>query len=210
LSPSTSRGVKSATYHHGDLRAALVDAGIELLEAEGLDAVTVRAAARKVGVSHAAPARHFPTATSFLAAIATIGYRRLGAALADAAVGLDAVAGFRNMGRAYVSFAVADPHWYRAIFDASLADKAEHAELQEASADAFDILRNAIAATINAGAVRNDDVEFLALTVWSTVHGLATLIIDDQLKPKGYTDPTEQLIDAVLTALFLGLGNTAS
>jgi AcrR family transcriptional regulator len=201
----TSRKVNSDTYHHGDLRAALVSAGIELLEAGDFNAVTVRAVARKVGVSHAAPARHFPTAVSFSAAIATVGYQRLADALDTGAAGRDPLDGFREMGRAYVRFAVMHPQWYRAIFHPSLADKRDHVELRNASADAFDRLRTGINRAIEAGSVRHDSVDVLALTVWSTVHGLATLLIDDQVRSKGYLEPDEQIVDSVLTALFLGL-----
>ena len=202
---STSRSDKSSGYHHGDLRAALVAAGIELLERNGVDGLTLRAAARLVGVSHAAPARHFPDTESFVAEIATVGYRRLVKTLDDARRGRQPLDGFQHMGRAYVGFALAHPHWYRAIFHPSLADKEAHPDLLAASTEAFERLRAGVAASIDAGAVRRDDVSVLALSVWSTVHGLAVLLIDDQLRTKGYRASTDDLIESVLTTLFLGL-----
>jgi AcrR family transcriptional regulator len=210
LAVSTSSTKKSTPYHHGDLRASLVAAGIELLEREGVEGLTLRAASRLVGVSHAAPARHFPHADSFLAAIATVGYDRLSDVLLRAGDVADPLVGFLEMGRGYVRFAVEHPHWYRAIFHPSLATKSSHPELMAASAMAFDALRSGIRDAITSGGVRDADLGEVALLTWSTVHGLSLLLIDDQVRPKGYDQPHEALIDSVLTGLFLGLRASAS
>jgi AcrR family transcriptional regulator len=197
--------VPVATYHHGDLLAALVEAGLALLEEGGLDALTVRAAARRVGVSHAAPSRHFRHADEFLAAIAAAGYRRLFEQLTAASIGRNALDGFREMGRAYVQFALDHRELYRVMFHPSLADKSQHPELEIASAAAFEILRSGITAVVSAGFVVSDANDRLALTLWSAVHGLATLLLDGQLAAKGYQDDPDGRIDDVLDTLFAGL-----
>jgi AcrR family transcriptional regulator len=192
------------SYHHSDLRNALVEEGIAILERDGLDALTVRAAARAVGVSHAAPARHFPHASGFLAAIAAVGFRRLAAALAEPRVE-QAADEFQAAGLAYVGFAIAHPDWYRLLFHPVLPDHRDHPELESASAEAFEQLRAHVRRAIAAGTVRDDDVDTLSLTAWATVHGIATLIIDGQLARKGYGQDGEDLAVLVTQTLYLGL-----
>src|SRR5215212_9346147 len=99
------------TYHHGDLREALVAAAVGLLEQKGLSGFTLRQCARRAGVSHAAPAHHFATAADLLAEIAARGYERFVAALGKAADRADVspLARLQAMGRAYVAFALANP-----------------------------------------------------------------------------------------------------
>src|ERR1700754_4335712 len=98
---------KPRTYHHGDLRAAALQAAEKILETEGLDALTLRAVARAVGVSHTAPKNHFGDLQGLLSELAAAGYRRYGAALVSAmdSAGADPRMRMRAMGRAYVAFA---------------------------------------------------------------------------------------------------------
>jgi AcrR family transcriptional regulator len=195
------------TYHHGDLPAALVAAGIEILERDGLDAMTLRAAARAVGVSHAAPARHFADAGAFLAAVAAAGFDRLTADLAAAGSGAggEALDAFQAMGQAYVRFALHHPQWYRAIFHPALADAGRHPDLLATSEAAFDQLRGGVARAIAAGAMRDADVDTIALTAWATVHGISTLLIDGLLAGKGYQGSGEEMAELVTGTLYLGL-----
>ncbi|MBG0814592.1 TetR/AcrR family transcriptional regulator [Planomonospora sp. ID82291] len=193
-------------YHHGNLREALVDAGLRLLDEGGVEAVGIRSAARLVGVSHAAPARCFPTATSFLAAVAAVGYGRLAAALTEAVdAAEDTLSAFRAVGLAYVGFARREPNTFRMLTHPSLADKSRHPDLLEASNRAFDVLREAVLRAQDDGHVAPASPAALALTAWSTVHGISALIVDDQLAAKGYTGDPDDLADEVLATLFLGM-----
>jgi AcrR family transcriptional regulator len=193
------------TYHHGDLRAALVATGIEMLERDGLPALSLRAVAREVGVSHAAPARHFADATSFLAAIAAAGHRELAVRL-GAARGRTADAAFLAVGRAYVAFALAHREWYRVIFHPMLADAAtDDPELREASEAAFAVLHARVERAMDAGVIARRDVTEVSLTLWSAVHGVCTLVIDRQFERKGLRGSDTALADTVLANLFLGL-----
>lgn len=150
-----------STYHHGDLRAALVQAAEEILEEQGLAALSIREAARRAGVSHNAPYRHFPDRDSLLAELAAEGFRRLGAELA--------AHGGREMGEAYVRFALAHPERFRLMFGARL----KHPVLQEAAQRTYGALVSAF---------RKDravaDPEKAAAAAWSLVHGLAQLLLD--------------------------------
>src|SRR5262250_143187 len=112
------------TYHHGDLRAAALAAAEKILEKEGVDALTLRAVARAVGVSHTAPKNHFGDLQGLLSELAAIGYGRYGEALANAmnAAGADPRARMRAMGRAYVGFARQHPGMFLLMFRSERLD----------------------------------------------------------------------------------------
>ncbi len=194
------------SYHHGDLRRALIDAGLDLLDQGGVEALGVRAAARAVGVSHAAPVRHFPDMASYLAAIAVVGYGQLADAMDTArAKAPDPLEAFRVTGLAYVAFATKHPNRFRLLSHPLLADKSHDPELAAASARAFAVLSDVVAAAQDDGGVRAAPVEDVALAAWSLVHGLATLVVDDQLRAKGYKAKAPALAVTVLDQLYLGL-----
>jgi AcrR family transcriptional regulator len=116
------------TYHHGDLREALIRAAVELLEEKGLTSFTLRECARRAGVSHAAPAHHFATAADLLAEIAARGFERFVAALGQAAeaAGTLPEARLAAMGQAYVAFALANPAVYGLMFRAGRVSRQPH------------------------------------------------------------------------------------
>lgn len=160
---STSRRRKRA-YHHGDLRAATLQAAAELLEKQGPDAVALREVARKAGVSHNAPYRHFATREALLAALAAQGFREFSEHMRGA--------GAAAMGEAYVAFALARPQLFRLMFGGTVKLGADP-ELAGASLGAYEGLVGAFRA-------RGDvaDPELAAAAAWSLVHGLAHLLLD--------------------------------
>jgi AcrR family transcriptional regulator len=153
-----------ATYHHGDLRPALVRAAQKLLEKAGPEALSLREVARRAGVSHNAPYRHFSGREALLAALAAEGFRRLGEALA-------ATTG-RAMGEAYVRFALEHPQLFRLMFGGRLRF-ARHRPLAEAAAQPYEALLGAFRAQPAIG-----DPEKAAAAAWALVHGLAHLLLD--------------------------------
>ena len=195
------------TYHHGDLRAALVAQGLVVLERDGLSALTLRAVAREVGVSHAAPSRHFADAAAFLTAIAASGYRDLATRLSvDSDGAADPDVALRAAGRAYVDFALDHAQLYRLIFHAGLAESAwDDDEFRDASTAAFAVLEGHVQRAIDAGVLDRRPVRELALTLWSAVHGICTLVIDRQLTAKGFDADPHTLAETVLANTFLGL-----
>jgi AcrR family transcriptional regulator len=172
------------TYHHGNLRAALVDAATALLEADGPLGVTLRGAARLAGVSQAAPYRHFPDKDALLAAVAEKGFHEMARAGEEAAARHrdDAVATLRAMGIAYVRFATAHPSHYRLMFGPAVRGSA-HPSLRQAAAAGWANLSIPIVACQRSGRFRSGDPSSLAFVLWCTVHGLATLIADEQIPP---------------------------
>jgi AcrR family transcriptional regulator len=172
-------------YHHGDLRQALIDAGLERLEADGLEALSLREVARRVGVSHAAPAHHFPDKRALLAAMAASGFTTLAGEM-DAAVaraGRDPVRRLTASGVAYVRFALARPRLFRLMFGSDFHARDGSAELAAASDRAFAVLLGATQAVLAAQGNDNPDHHILVVTAsWASVHGLATLAIDGRLR----------------------------
>lgn len=158
----------SRRYHHGDLRNALRKAARDILEEEGVAALSLRAVARKAGVSHAAPYRHFSSHSALLVEIARDGFEELKNALtvAASAPGLqeDRIAG---LGGAYMRFVARQPALTRLMFGPQLPDRESFPELANAC--------EAVGAEI--GAALDDPA--LGLAVWAAIHGLALLILEN-------------------------------
>ncbi len=164
------------TYHHGDLRSALIDAGLTLLETRTADDLPLREVARAVGVSATAVYRHFPDKGALMAALAAEGLARLAVAqhAASEAAGGGA-AGFSATGTAYVRFALANPALFRLIF----ANPASfHLKPDGQEDDAMAFLR-ANAALLAKG--KGGDAQVIALQAWAIAHGLAMLMLDGQV-----------------------------
>ena len=194
---STSKSKKAESkargYHHGNLRAALVAAGLAALEGEERAEVSLRELARRVGVSPNAAYRHFADKDALLAAMAAEGFRRFGdAALASQAAPGDAIARLLAYGRSYVRFARQNPALFRLMFGTFTASERSE-ELTRAGAVTFEALRAAVAAV--AGLPLDDERTTVGTHyAWSLVHGLSHLILDGQIEG----DP-DTVTDAVLT-----------
>ena len=171
------------TYHHGDLRPALLAAAAHILRDGGTDALTLRALAEAVGVSRTAPYRHFKDKSALLVAVAAEGFERLRTTLraVDAArtTGLDP---FEALGVAYVRFALDNPAHYRLMYGREALSRGELPALQAAADTIFDEVVALIAARQATGDLRAGDPEALAYVAWSTVHGLASLLVDGQME----------------------------
>ncbi len=168
---------KNGSYHHGDLRNALIEAGVEILGQEGDNALSLRKVARKVGVSHAAPYRHFANKEILIAAIAEEGYQKLEKQMKEAIAEFpdDSRIQLIELGWAYIQFALENPNHLRVMF----TDFSEACDLETKST--FDLLVQTIKAGQEANEVLAGDAMPLALTLWSTVHGLATLLIENKI-----------------------------
>ncbi|NNM77420.1 TetR/AcrR family transcriptional regulator [Sphingomonas sp. ID1715] len=180
-----------SSYHHGDLRRALLDAGLELLQTREAHDLSLREVARAVGVSATAVYRHFPDKDALLDALAAEGLGRLGAAQFEAAQAAGGgEKGFVATGIAYVRFALANPALFRLTFSATaarniLAQPPEHVP------DAMAFLRqNARLAAEQTGL----DPHVIAVRAWSIAHGLALLMLERQV------EADEDLIEAVISA----------
>ena len=172
-------------YHHGELRRALIDAALAVIERDGVSALSLRELARRLGVSHAAPAHHFADKAALLVEIAREGFERFGAALAAAAEAApDDDARLAAVGRAYVDFALAHPATFRVMFGREIAEMSPPpAALAEASGKAYQVLlRGAETALAQVPPERRPPVELMAFAAWSTVHGATMLWLDGPLR----------------------------
>ncbi len=176
-------------YHHGDLRAALIETGLRLLETRAADDLSLREVARAVGVSATAVYRHFPDKGALMAAFAAEGLARLAAAqrVASKAAG-GGVDGFSATGAAYVRFALAHPALFRLIFANPASIKLQPGGHEN---DAMAFLR-ANAALLAEG--KGGDAQVIALRAWAVAHGLAMLMLD------GQAPIDDALIDRVIDA----------
>ncbi|ACC43310.1 HTH-type transcriptional regulator BetI [Mycobacterium marinum] len=159
-------------YHHGDLRAVILDEAARLVAQRGADRVSMRELARDAGVSHAAPAHHFTDRRGLFTALATQGFQLLAAALVAAR------GHFADAALAYVRFAIEHPGHYQVMFNRSLHD-ADDADLAAAQAAAAAELAAGVATLRDPGA--RSDPEGAQLAAWSLVHGFSTLWLNDAL-----------------------------
>ncbi len=198
---STSWRKKNA-YHHGDLAAALLRSAGQVLEKEGIEALTVRAMARRAGVSHTAPYRHFPDRAALLAALAAEGFAMLGRAQRAAA----AAGGLRAMGEAYVRFALEHPQRFRLMFGGQLRIS-KHPPLREIATQTFAGLSGALAARLPEAPGARD----ASIAAWALVHGLAELLLKDRIAASVLGGRTrEQFVREVLSTIRFAAGPAQS
>ena len=162
-----------STYHHGNLGPALIAAARQLLDASGPGAVSLREAARRVGVSATATYRHFNDKDHLLAAVAAEGYREFAERLRAAEAGED---GFSGIGAAYIEFALEHPGLFRLMFGPLLREREHYPDLGAAADSAFEALLLGAQRFVSG---RHDDAESVAYAAWSFAHGLARLVLDD-------------------------------
>ncbi len=200
---ATSRAEPSP-YHHGDLREALLKAAEKILERDGLIGLTLRAAAREAGVSHAAPAHHFGDLTGLVSELAAIGFRRFNAAMnAAGEAGATPAEKARARANSYVGYARAHPGMYMLMFRTERLDMTRPA-LREAAEASFASLAGAISAG------RQEKIAERALTLdqaadiaraWSLVHGFTMLLLDNRLSDILSRLPPGADADALLQAM---------
>ncbi|MBC8163858.1 MAG: TetR/AcrR family transcriptional regulator [Roseiflexaceae bacterium] len=195
-------------YHHGDLRNALLVAGQQLLQEEGVAALDLRKVARRAGVSHAAPYRHFADKQALLAALAEEGFRLLTASILAAR---DSAANeprtqLLAMARAYVHVAINAPDLTRIMFGGAIGDRAAFPTLYATSKESFIALSSVIEQGQHSGVIVPGDPIRLTLVTWSLMHGYAMLLVEGQI-PGASGDPAtlEADIERCIETLYSGL-----
>ena len=190
------------TYYGGDLRRDLLDAALELIAREGPSAVSLRWLARQLGVSHAAPANHFPDKAALFTAIATEGFELLRAAITEAAgqAGPAATAGqrFRATGRAYTGFALDHPAHFAVMWQRDLLHP-DDPELAVAGDRTFELLLGSVRDIQAEGWAAGSEPQTVAYLAWSVVHGLAALWLGGPLQHDGR--PFSEIAGEVATLL---------
>lgn len=200
-------------YHHGDLHTGLLDAALEIIGEAGPQGLTIRAVARRAGVSHAAPYRHFTDKDELILAVVERGFtlmQQTMQARKDEAP-QDALNQFAASGMAYVDFALQHPAYYRIMFSGDLLSTTGHVSLQHTSSQALQDMVSDISRCQELGLVRTGDATTQALTILSTIHGFVSLVNDNRI---GHlldeSKSLQDVRDGVLTMIFEGIGATPS
>ncbi len=215
MNNSKLRTYSPDTYHHGDLRRALVQAALELAAEKKDWNFSLREVARRAGVSHNAPYNHFPHKQDLLDAAATAGHDLLRSEITAAVAKIaDPRAALSNMSSAYVSFGIKNPALYRLMFSvtpSSLDRRPE--EVLQAWAAARAVLENILRRGARIGIfdpafTRKSELETAALYTWSVVHGLTMLAIDGLANVEHL--PIDRLAKKVVTTTLRGLAGSAA
>ena len=170
-----------ASYHHGNLHDALVLRGVEILDREGAPALSLRRAARDVGVSQTAPLHHFQSKVAYLAAIAAHGFRmmfeqRIGA-LRNKTHPRERLLGVML---AHLQFAIDHPALFQVMFGPDIPNKTEFPDLEQAARRSYGILETCVGEYLSSRNASLARVRPAALAAWTACHGLATLMVDRQ------------------------------
>jgi AcrR family transcriptional regulator len=190
-------------YHHGDLRRAVIETAQNMLREDRGWQFTLREVARRAGVSHTAPYKHFPDKAALLAELGTLGFNALRDHILQTVAGKfhPGRAEFMAAARAYFDFGADNPSLYRLMFSGEL-DKTAFPGLDAAAMSAFAELVGILDRGQKAGAFKAQPVQGQAAASWALLHGFTMLAIDGQLLPqKVGPEP----IDAVLTCMLEGL-----
>jgi AcrR family transcriptional regulator len=170
-------------YHHGDLKNALIQAGIEILSEQGLQALSLRKVAQRAGVSHAAPYAHYTDKQALIAAISTEGYRKLYDCLASVVEQYrhDPLRQLIEAAWAYVQFGLREPAHFKITLSGMVEKEQEYPAYIEMTQKAFRLVVEITQACQQAGILRPGPSEHMAVSVWSTVHGFTSLVLEGQI-----------------------------
>ena len=171
------------TYHHGDLKNALIAAGIEILAKQGVHALSLRQVALKAGVSHAAPYAHFADKQALIAAISTAGYLKVEEHVERVMreYGNRPIQLLVHTGWEYVQFAITEPEHFKITFSGVVEKEKDFPALVEAAQKSFNLLTQVIAKCQTAGVLRPGPAGLMAVSVWGAIHGFVMLSLEGQV-----------------------------
>lgn len=195
------------SYHHGDLRGALVAAGLTLTRAEGPDALTVRAATRVAGVSPTAAYRHFADRQALLSAVAQAIHERMAAGMDPqnaSAISTPgrAIAGLHAVGMGYIRFAIEEPGWFTVAFFAGVRDF-PHLD----QAPPYRALGAALDGLVTSGLISPEQRIDAEWPCWSTVHGFAEMALRGPLTGHAEADVlrlADRAVNCIITGVLTG------
>ena len=192
-------------YHHGDLRSALVSETAKIVAARGRQSVTIRELAKRLGVSRNAPYRHFTDKNELLCAVAEVAFYEFASVLEEARKhpGDTALQQLHKMGIAYLEFSQANGAIYKLMFSDPLISENRTPSLQQASDVVFGALLEMLKYCQQQGAINRQPEELQGMFVWSTIHGLSSILLDTN--DQKIADK-QQKVDSTLEMLLRGLG----
>lgn len=175
--------MRSKKYHHGDLKNALIKAGVEILSKEGVGGVSLRKVAKRAGVSHSAPYAHFKDRQSLIAAISTEGFRQLYTELDTAVLAHadDPKEQLVEAAWAYVQFAMNNTDTFKIMFSGLLEKEKDYPSFVEISGQTFDRVVEIVRVCQDAGVLPAAPSDLVAVSVWGQVHGIVSLALEGQI-----------------------------
>lgn len=194
----------SDRYHHGDLRAALLDTAAAMIAENGVENLTIRGLAQRIGVSHTASYRHFATKNALLAAVAEDGFNRLVARLRAIreAQPADPLLALSRMFTAYVEFAVENPTHYRLMYGEEVFNRQEYPELTAVSRQVFSEVYLVVTQGQQAHLIKPTPPIRIACTCWAMAHGVSLLILNGILPLTESVEVTAQSVFVTLAEGF--------
>ena len=204
-----ARATAPKPYHHGDLRRVLIDAALQLVGEGGPDAVSVREAARRAGVSPGAPFRHFPSRDALMQAVAEEAQRRfraeIGVALSDAPAG-DPLARFRALGLAYVRWAMRNPTHFEILSSRRFFDHDKDAGVSADNSELIELTERTLAEAFAQGQLRSGDLKAVQIAGRALVYGFARMNIDGHFPRWGVAAPeAERTAEAIIDLFIEGI-----
>ena len=174
---------KKKTYHHGDLKNALIKAGVEILAKDGVGGLSLRKVALKAGVSHAAPYAHFADKQALIAAISTEGFRQLYERVSGVAEKYQSQPEkqLTEAAWAYVQFAMDDRDRFKVMFSGVLEKEKDYPDFVVESQRNFQLVKSIVEANQASGRLRGGDSALVALSAWGIIHGFLMLLLEGQI-----------------------------
>ncbi len=199
---------KKSKPRTANLREDCVTEALSIIAQEGLDKLSLREVARRLGVSHQAPYKHYPSRDHLLAEVVKRAFAEFAEYLAARSSGTDAQSQLRTMGEAYVRYALSHPLEYRLMFNTGLPNPVEHPDIMANAHYAFDMLRDALKQRHSKALARKSilasEIDHQAMFVWSALHGLVSIMRSDiaaSLNVGGMKAATSNVLDRIGAAI---------
>ena len=166
------------TYHHGDLKNALIEAGIKTLAEDGINGFSLRKVARLAGVTHSAPYAHFADKQALIAAISIDGYKKIHERIerVNTTYPDDPQRQLVETAWEYVQFGFTEPDHFKVTFSGTVEKEREYPELVEIAAKTFEEFRQLIIRCQKSGLIGSGEPDLVAVSLWGLVHGFVNLI----------------------------------
>lgn len=200
--------LKKHSYHHGDLKKALIAATLTLLKEEGYQSLSLRKVSKIAGVSQSAPYRHYNDVESLLADVALEGFQLLGMSLEQVRNRFkrNPLLQFRESGIAYVEFALINPDLFQIMYGNQIQDHSKFAPLMTAEEETFQVLIKIISDCRDAGVLNSENAKQTAMAAWTMVHGIAILLLGKQVMFRNAElKDARKMTKEMIEHLYLGL-----